>query len=82
MPDDKRSQWDAVYEAASLGFVFPVAIGLGFFIGRWLDGVFGIRPWLTVIFTVLGIAAAFVNLFRAGGSSDGNSGSSDSGTSA
>lgn len=71
MPDDKRSQWDSVYEAASLGLVFPVAIAVGFFLGRWLDGMFGIRPWLTIIFTALGIAAAFVNLFRAAAKSDG-----------
>lgn len=71
MADDKRRQWDAVYEAASLGLAFPVAIVLGFFLGRWLDGVFGMRPWLTITFTALGIVAAFVNLFRASAKSDG-----------
>ena len=71
MPDDKRSQWDAVYEAATLGLAFPVAIGLGFLLGHWLDGLFGLKPWLTIIFTALGIAAAFVNLFRTSAKSDG-----------
>jgi F0F1-type ATP synthase assembly protein I len=71
MPDDKRSQWDAVYEAATIGLVFPVGIGVGFFGGRWLDGVFHTHPWLAIIGTVLGAAAAFVNLFRAGTKSDG-----------
>jgi len=71
MPDDKRSQWDAVYEAASLGLVFPVAIAVGFFLGRWLDGVLGSKPWLTIVLTAAGIIAAFVNLFRAGAGSDG-----------
>jgi ATP synthase protein I len=71
MPDDKRSQWDAVYEAATIGLVFPVAIGVGFFLGRWLDRLFHTNPWLTIIGTALGIAAAFVNLFKAGAKSDG-----------
>ena len=71
MPDDKRSQWDSLYEAASLGLAFPVAIALGFFLGRWLDGLFGTRPWLTIVLTAFGIAGAFVNLFRAASKNDG-----------
>jgi F0F1-type ATP synthase assembly protein I len=71
MPDDKRSQWDALYEAASLGLMFPIAIAVGFFLGRLLDGVFSTRPWITIAGTGLGIAAAFVNLFRAASKNDG-----------
>jgi F0F1-type ATP synthase assembly protein I len=70
MPDDndkqKRENADAIYQAISLGFLFPVAIGVGFFVGRWLDVVCHTRPWLTIILTGCGIAAGFVNLFRAG----------------
>lgn len=73
MADDKRSQYQGFYEALTLGIMFPVAIGVGYFLGHWLDGVFGIKPWLTVIGTVLGVAAAFVNLFRTAAQSDGNS---------
>ncbi len=53
--------------------MFPLAIGVGYLLGHWLDGVFGIKPWLTVICTALGVAAAFVNLFRTAAQSDGNS---------
>lgn len=73
MPDDKRAKYQGYYEAATLGLTFPIAIGVGYLLGHWLDGVFGIKPWLTIIFTAFGIAAAFVNLFRAGAASDGNS---------
>ena len=69
--DNRRSRYHALYEGLTLGFLFPLAIGIGFVSGRWLDGVFGTRPWLTVIMTGCGIAAAFVHLFRAGKSSDG-----------
>jgi ATP synthase protein I len=78
MPDDKRSRYEALYEAVTLGFLFPVAIGVGFVLGRWLDGTFHTRPWLTIICTALGIAAAFVNLFRAGKGSDGSAGGNTS----
>jgi len=74
MPDDKKSQWEGLYEAFSLGFLFPVAIGIGFGAGYGLDKLFGTRPWLTTIGTGLGIAAAFVNLFRAGKGIDAGSG--------
>ena len=46
--------------------MFPIAIGLGFGWGYWMDKVFGTRPWLTVIFTIFGLIAAFLNLFRIG----------------
>jgi ATP synthase protein I len=74
-PDDekqKRENADAVYQAISLGFLFPVAIALGFFLGRWLDGKFHTAPWLTIVFTAFGIGAAFLNLFRTGRSADGS----------
>jgi ATP synthase protein I len=80
MPDDsesekqKRENADAVYQAVSLGFLFPVAIAVGFFLGRWLDGKFHTTPWLTIVLTVLGIAAAFLNLFRTGRSGSGSGG--------
>lgn len=73
MPDDnkKRANAGAVYQALTLGLVFPLCIGLGYAAGYGLDRVFGTRPWMAIIFTVLGIAAAFVQLFRAGKASDG-----------
>jgi len=74
MPDDndkqKRENADAVYQAVSLGLLFPVAIAIGFLLGRWLDGMFHTKPWLTIIFTACGIAAGFLNLFRAAKSGD------------
>jgi len=81
MPDDneqqkRRATYKQLYEASSLGIMFPLAIGIGFVIGWALDRkVFGTWPWLTVVFTAFGIIAAFVQLFRAGMQSDGSNGS-------
>ena len=51
-------------DVSIIGIQFPVAIALGYFFGRWLDGLFGTDPWLMIIFSLCGIAAGFVNLFR------------------
>jgi ATP synthase protein I len=45
-----------------LGLVFSTFIGLG--IGLGLDKVLHTRPYLTLVFLVLGIVAGFVNIFR------------------
>ena len=71
MDDDRKSKYGAIYQAATLGMMFPVAIGVGYGIGYWLDRLFGSKPWCTIIFTILGIAAAFVNLFHEGLKDDG-----------
>jgi F0F1-type ATP synthase assembly protein I len=51
-------------DVSIVGIQFPVAIALGYFFGRWLDGVLNTKPWLTIIFALFGITAGFVNLFR------------------
>ena len=53
-----------IADASSLGLAFPIAIALGYLFGRWLDRVLGTGPWLTVAFTVFGIAGGFLNAFR------------------
>jgi ATP synthase protein I len=73
--DDQRKRRQArwLLEASSIGWVFPIAIGVGFGIGWWLDKLFGTRPWLTCVFTAFGAIAAFINLFRVGMRDDGSS---------
>jgi ATP synthase protein I len=66
-----KSKYDAIYQAATLGIMFPAAIGVGYGIGYGLDHLFGTKPWCTIIFTIVGVLAAFVNLFRAGLAKDG-----------
>jgi F0F1-type ATP synthase assembly protein I len=51
-------------DVSIVGVQFPVAIGIGFFFGRWLDGQLNTRPWMTLVFALFGIAAGFINLFR------------------
>jgi ATP synthase protein I len=53
-----------IADASSLGLAFPIAIAIGYFFGRWLDGVLSTSPWLTILFSLFGIIAGFVNAFR------------------
>lgn len=72
MDDKERREARKLLEASAIGWMFPLAILIGFGMGYGLDKVFGTWPWLTAIFSLFGIIAAFINLFRmAGGSSDG-----------
>ena len=67
MPDDKeRHDFQQMLEASALGWLFPIAIGLGALWGWGMDKLFGTWPWLTAIFAGLGVIAAFVQLFRIG----------------
>ncbi|HEX8408186.1 MAG TPA: AtpZ/AtpI family protein [Thermoanaerobaculia bacterium] len=66
MDDKKRREARQLLEASSIAWMFPLAMGLGFLWGWGMDKLFGTWPWLTVIFTVFGVIAAFVNLFRIG----------------
>ncbi len=72
MPDDspekeaKRRDAQQLLAASSIGWMFPIAIGIGFLWGWGMDRLFGTRPWLTWIFTAFGVIAAFINLFRIG----------------
>lgn len=66
MDDKKRREARLMFEASSLAWMFPIAMGLGFLWGWGMDKLFGTWPWLTAIFTGFGVVAAFVNLFRIG----------------
>ena len=70
--DERRAQRKQLLEASSIGWMFPIAIGMGFLWGWGMDKLFGTKPWLSWIFTVFGVIAAFVNLFRIGLRDDGS----------
>lgn len=68
MSDDRRRRTAAslrrIADASSLGLAFPIAMAIGYFWGRWLDRLLGTAPWLTVVFSIFGVAGGFVNAFR------------------
>jgi ATP synthase protein I len=63
---------------SGVGFTLVISTVLGLWGGRLLDRWLGTAPWLMLVGLLFGIAAGFVNLFRAvgmwnGGRDDGRS---------
>lgn len=66
--DDNRpavSPRARLYNLSSLAFAFPVSIAAGAYAGYYLDGKLQTFPWLTIILLLVGIAAGFLNFYRA-----------------
>ena len=49
---------------SQIGVTIIACILIGIFLGKFLDGVFGTSPWLLLVFSFLGVAAAFKSIFN------------------
>jgi ATP synthase protein I len=58
--------------AAALRFFSQIAVtiiaclAIGVFLGIWLDGLLGTSPWLLLVFSFLGMGAAFKSIIELG----------------
>ena len=59
-PEPRRRMADYT----SVGLMFPISIVVGFFMGYGLDALFHTSPILIIVFTLYGVAAGFINLFK------------------
>jgi ATP synthase protein I len=64
MDEDKREEKRKLAAYSTLGLMFPTSIAIGLGIGYFLDKLFKTSPYLTVIFTIYGVAAGFWNLYK------------------
>ncbi len=48
----------------TLGIQLALAVVIFFFIGRWLDGLWGTTPWLMLAGLLIGAAGGFLQFFR------------------
>lgn len=67
MPGFKKSDANMIRTAWELSagmLSFVVAIGIGYWAGRSLDGWMGTSPWMMVVFLCLGFAAGVLNVYR------------------
>jgi len=62
--EHEPSPWRALGRVGMLGTTLVAATVVGLVLGYWLDRWLGTTPWLTMVFAVFGIVAAFLNLFR------------------
>ena len=58
--------WAIAGRYSALGIELGLAIVIGYYGGRWLDGKFATTPWLTNFGLGFGIVAAFLAIYRAG----------------
>ncbi len=63
MDDETKKLIRTLGYLSTVGLSMALAIGLGAFIGYYLDKKFGTKPWLFFVFLGFGIAAAFRNLY-------------------
>ena len=67
MPDEDNKKHREMFKGLSLltqiGFSIVACVLLGVLLGKFLDSVLGTSPWLLLVFSFLGVAAAFRSLF-------------------
>ncbi len=50
---------------STIGLSFVLAIIIGFFTGYYLDKWLGTKPWMTIFWLIIGLAAGFKNIYTA-----------------
>jgi ATP synthase protein I len=63
-PKKRLEDGRELLELSTIGLTLVFATFIGLAIGIALDRLLHTRPYLTIVFLVLGIVAGFVNLFR------------------
>jgi ATP synthase protein I len=63
MSEDKRQLFRSLGFLSGIGISMVAASFIGLYIGITLDGWLDTKPWMTVIWLVVGIVAGFRNIF-------------------
>lgn len=61
---DEQARGAAMGQAMKISVELVVGIAVGGFIGKVLDDQFGTKPWLLIVFLMLGFAAGLANIVR------------------
>ncbi len=69
--DEGKSPFRQLFVVGVIGIQFALSIFVGFAMGYFLDKWLKTFPWLTAIFLIFGIIAAFRELFRVARRQDG-----------
>ena len=69
-PKNNREQRKEVFRglslASNLGITLASCLFIGVFLGRTLDRLLGTAPKLVLVFSLLGVAAAIIQIIRLG----------------
>ena len=58
------NRWEEALRFTGVGFFIGGSIVLGVFAGLWLDSKFNTEPILVIVGLILGLAIAFLGVFR------------------
>ncbi len=61
---DTKELMSIIFFAGNLGFTMVLCILAGFFLGLWLDKIFGSNHFFLIIFLIAGIIAGFFQCYR------------------
>jgi F0F1-type ATP synthase assembly protein I len=59
-----KGEWRPWTLVTQLGLTVVVTLLVTLFLGIWLDGLLGTRPWLTLFLSLVGVIGATVNAYR------------------
>ena len=62
MEEDKKRFYRQFARFSAIGLEMGLSVAIGLAIGFYLDRYFQTKPWLTIIFLLLGVAAGFRSL--------------------
>lgn len=62
--DPRLSQVKQIGSLTAVPIILLVGPFLGYYVGDWIDKKFGIHPWATIVFLILGFVAAGREIFR------------------
>jgi len=60
----RREMLRSLSMVSQLGLTVAACIIIGVLLGRWLDNLLNTSPWLLLLFSLLGVVAAFKSLFE------------------
>jgi ATP synthase protein I len=64
-PEKSGSPWVRDFAPyLTIGMQLAIGVVAFFFLGRWLDSLWGTTPWLMVVGLILGTAGGFISFFR------------------
>ena len=63
MEENRKKLYKQVTRYSAIGLEMGFSVAIGVAIGYYLDRYFKTRPWLTLIFLILGVVAGFRSLF-------------------
>ncbi len=64
MEKNQKGLYKRIFRYSAIGLEMGLSVAIGVALGYFLDRYFGTKPWLTLIFLIIGVMAGFRSLFR------------------